>query len=25
VFSQVVGVSPGAWRRDTHGGPSDDV
>jgi AraC family transcriptional regulator len=21
VFTQMVGVSPGAWRRETHGGP----
>jgi AraC-like DNA-binding protein len=23
VFSSVVGVSPGAWRRETHGTPED--
>lgn len=23
VFSQTVGVSPGAWRRDAHGGPDE--
>jgi len=23
VFSQVVGVSPGAWRRETYGGPGE--
>ena len=25
VFSSVVGVSPGAWRRDTHGTPEEET
>lgn len=25
VFSQLVGVSPGAWRRETYGGPDTET
>jgi len=25
VFSAAVGVSPGAWRRETHGAPESET
>jgi hypothetical protein len=25
VFTAVVGVSPGAWRRETHGAPESET
>jgi AraC family transcriptional regulator len=25
VFSEVVGVSPGVWRRETHSGPESET